>query len=294
MRWKESSNLLTDIIHFRFLLNAQQQLQAPKKKVAAVPAAIKAKQQQAAKEPSDPRFVREPKNFGIGNDLPPRTPLNRYVKWPKYVRIQRQRQVLKKRLKVPPAINQFSKTLDKNLATNLFKMLMKYRPEDKAQKKERLTEMAKDMAEGKESEVKKPVVVKYGINHITYLVEQGKAVLVVIAHDVDPIELVIWLPALCQRMNVPYCIVKGKARLGAVVHKKTATALALTGVKQEDKMEFSKIVEVIKSSYNERAKEHQRKWGGGIMGVKSQAKTAKRLRKLNKELGTAAAQEEKK
>lgn len=37
-----------------------------------------------------------------------------------------------------------------------------------------------------------------------------------IAHDVDPIELVVWLPALCRKMEIPYCIVKGKARLGAV------------------------------------------------------------------------------
>jgi large subunit ribosomal protein L7Ae len=46
--------------------------------------------------------------------------------------------------------------------------------------------------------------------------EQGKAQLVVIAHDVDPIELVVWLPALCRKMGVPYAIVKGKSRLGAV------------------------------------------------------------------------------
>ena len=38
----------------------------------------------------------------------------------------------------------------------------------------------------------------------------------VIAHDVDPIELVVWLPALCRKMEIPYCIVKGKSRLGAV------------------------------------------------------------------------------
>lgn len=37
-----------------------------------------------------------------------------------------------------------------------------------------------------------------------------------IAHDVDPIELVVWLPALCRKMEIPYCIVKGKARLGTV------------------------------------------------------------------------------
>jgi ribosomal protein L7Ae-like RNA K-turn-binding protein len=46
---------------------------------------------------------------------------------------------------------------------------------------------------------------------------QSKAQLVVIAHDVDPIELVVWLPALCRKMEVPYCIVKGKARLGSVL-----------------------------------------------------------------------------
>ena len=62
--------------------------------------------------------------------------------------------------------------------------------------------------EGKTTDKKKPVVVKYGLNHITTLVEEGKAQLVVIAHDVDPIELVIWLPALCRKMGVPYVIVK--------------------------------------------------------------------------------------
>lgn len=101
-------------------------------------------------------------------------------------------------------------------ATNLFKILLKYKPEDKAAKKERLVKKAQAEAEGKPSESKKPIVVKYGLNHVTYLIEQNKAQLVVIAHDVDPIELVVWLPALCRKMEVPYCIVKGKSRLGAV------------------------------------------------------------------------------
>lgn len=75
---------------------------------------------------------------------------------------------------------------------------------------------------------------------------QGKAQLVVIAHDVDPIELVVWLPALCRKMGVPYAIVKGKSRLGQIIHSKTATALCLTSVKNEDKHDFSKIVEAVK------------------------------------------------
>jgi len=52
----------------------------------------------------------------------------------------------------------------------------------------------------------------------TFDMLQGKAQLVVIAHDVDPIELVVWLPALCRKMGVPYAIVKGKSRLGQVRH----------------------------------------------------------------------------
>ena len=73
---------------------------------------------------------------------------------------------------------------------------------------ERLLGEAEAREAGKTVEKKKPVVVKYGINHITTLVENAKAQLVVIAHDVDPIELVVWLPALCKKMGVPYVIVK--------------------------------------------------------------------------------------
>eukprot|EP00252_Welwitschia_mirabilis_P004231 TRINITY_DN144_c0_g1_i2.p1 TRINITY_DN144_c0_g1~~TRINITY_DN144_c0_g1_i2.p1 ORF type:complete len:277 (-),score=47.23 TRINITY_DN144_c0_g1_i2:275-1054(-) len=252
---------------------------APKKLVSKVAASTKKK----APKVVNPLFEKRPKVFSIGGDLPPKRDLHRFVKWPRVVRIQRQRRILKQRLKVPPALNQFTKTLDKNLASNLFKMLLKYRPEDRAAKKERLLKKAQAEAEGKTIEVKKPIVVKYGINHVTYLVEQGKAQLVVIAHDVDPIELVVWLPALCRKMNVPYCIVKGKARLGTIVHKKTATALCLTSVKNEDKMEFSRIVEAIKANFNDKFDEYRRQWGGGIMGSKSQAKTKAKEKLLAKE-----------
>ena len=51
-------------------------------------------------------------------------------------------------------------------------MLLKYRPEDKVAKKERLLKRAQAEAEGKTVEAKKPIVVKYGLNHVTYLIEQ--------------------------------------------------------------------------------------------------------------------------
>lgn len=36
------------------------------------------------------------------------------MKWPKYVRVQRQKRILMMRLKVPPVIAQFNTTIDKN------------------------------------------------------------------------------------------------------------------------------------------------------------------------------------
>ena len=72
----------------------------------------------------NPLFEKRPKQFGIGGDLPPKKDLTRFVKFPKTVRIQRQKRILKQRLKVPPALNQFTKTLDKNLGTNAIRSLL--------------------------------------------------------------------------------------------------------------------------------------------------------------------------
>ena len=59
-------------------------------------------------------------------------------------------QILVQRLKVPPSINQFSKTLDKNQATELLKVLVKYQPEDKKAKQQRLKEIAAAKEAGKD------------------------------------------------------------------------------------------------------------------------------------------------
>lgn len=126
------------------------------------------------------------------------------------------------------------------------------------------------------------------MNHISKLCEQKKAQLVVIAHDVNPVELVIWLPAVCRKMDIPYCIVKSQSRLGALVHQKTATALALTSVRPEDRHEFSQLVTAVRQQFNENAKQIERQWGGGIMGVKSQAATNKMKRAIEKEMAKKA------
>jgi len=197
--------------------------------------------------------------------------------------MQRQKKILNMRLKVPPAIAQFQNTLDKNTATQSFRLLNKYRPETKPEKKERLTKEAEAIKDGKKKEdvSKKPYAVKYGLNHVVGLIENKKASLVLIANDVDPIELVIFLPALCRKMGVPYAIIKGKARLGTVVHKKTAAVLALTEVRGEDKSELSKLVTAVKEGYNEKYEEHRRHWGGGIMGAKANQRIAKKQKAID-------------
>lgn len=165
------------------------------------------------------------------------------------------------------------------------KLLEKYRPEDKKAKKERLRARAEAKAAGKADEPGKRLLsVRMGANAVTTLVEQKKAQLVVIAHDVDPIELVLFMPALCRRMGVPYCIIKGKARLGTLCRRKTCSAIALTGVNPEDKGALSKVVESIKTNFNDRFDEIRKHWGGGVVSNKSQARVAKLEKAKAKEL----------
>jgi hypothetical protein len=69
------------------------------------------------------------------------------VRWPKYITFQRQKRILYSRIKIPPIIAQFSSALERNQSKILFKLLKKYRPEDKKQKNERLLQEAKLKAE---------------------------------------------------------------------------------------------------------------------------------------------------
>jgi large subunit ribosomal protein L7Ae len=106
-------------------------------------------------------------------------------------------------------------------ASSLLKLLAKYSPETKKDKKVRLQKEAETKVADSAVKAKKgpkPIVLKFGLNHVTELVESEKAKLVIIAHDVDPIEMMIFLPALCRKKGIPFAFVKGKARLGKLVH----------------------------------------------------------------------------
>jgi len=229
-------------------------------------------------------FEKKPRNFGIGQDIPPKRDVTRFVRWPKYVVLQRQKRVLERRLKVPPTLNQFRKTLDTHTKNELFKFAARYRPETRKEKKKRLRATATKAAADTKKDAKKAgdtataakkrPELKFGIQRVTRLIESGRAKLVLIAHDVDPIEITLWLPTLCHKLDVPYCIVKGKAALGRLVGMKTATCLAFTGTRSDDKARFDKLIDSIRTTFNDKYDENRRHWGGMQMGRRSKVAKA--------------------
>lgn len=237
----------------------------------------------AKKAKKDPLFPARPRNYTIGNAIQHKRDLGRFVKWPRYVRVQRQRKILKTRLKVPPALEQFKAALDRNQAAEVFKLLAKYSPETKAEKRERIASAA--AASKKDGEA--PAVLKFGLNHVTQLIESKKAKLVAIANDVDPIELVVWLPALCRKMDVPYVIVKNRGRLGTLVHQKRAAVVALTKVNGADAARLESVTTMARAQFNDNA-DALRKWGGGKVGLKTQRKLEKREALIREELAKKA------
>lgn len=56
--------------------------------------------------------------------------------------------------------------------------------------------------------------VRRGVNEATKFAERGTAKLVIIADDVEPKEIVMHLPALCEEKKVPYAYVPSKLELG--------------------------------------------------------------------------------
>lgn len=85
---------------------------------------------------------------------------------------------------------------------------------------------------------------------------------------------------LCVTFTLP-----PQARLGTLVHQKNAAVLCLTAVNKEDESKLS----TLKSNFNAQFNEgFQRKWGGGIMGLKTQRKLEKRQKAIEAELAKKA------
>ncbi len=233
----------------------------------------KPKQKEKIKTVKHPLCQPNPKNFRFGNDVRPRIVKSRFVKFPRYVQLQRQKRILMKRLKCPPALAQFFDPLDKDTTKKVYKALENYTPETRKEKKERLKKEAKDQVKDKKDKKKdgkKPVSLKCGLNHVTYLVEQKRAKLVLIAADVDPIETVVFLPSLCKTMDIPYAIVPSKERLGFLANKKSCTCLALTDFK-DNAAELENLCKIFRERF-QGPPLHSRKPEKGFKAIQKEKK----------------------
>ncbi|VWU50085.1 60S ribosomal protein L7-3, putative [Hepatocystis sp. ex Piliocolobus tephrosceles] len=213
-------------------------------------------------------FEKKKRSTVIGVGVRRKRDLSKYIKFPKKIRIERKKRILLQRLKVPPAINQFNEVLRNAESQDLFNFLNNYKCESKQEKKKRLEEEANKLKADGKIKSKKPITVKCGIKYVTRTIERKQAKLVIIANDVLPIELVLFLPALCRLKGIPYCIVKNKAKLGLVARKKKATVLCLTEVNKAHEDRLNYFSELFMKRFNNNV-DVRRKWGGQKMSAKS-------------------------
>jgi len=105
-------------------------------------------------------------------------------------------------------------------------------PKEVAEKALEIVEIAKNSGK-----------IRRGMNEVTKIVERGHAKIVVIATDINPPEIVMHLPALCQEKQIP-CIFAGtKNDLGAASGLEVPTsAVAVLDVGEAQK-QLKDIVE---------------------------------------------------
>ena len=117
--------------------------------------------------------------------------------------------------------------------------------------------------------------IRRGTNEATKAIERGNAALVVIAKDVDPPEVVMHLPPLCEEKNIPYVKTSSKDELGraagidvrcaaiAIVKpgeaEKVIDEILGKGKKKEEKPKDSKKEEKKKEPKKEEPKKDEKK-----------------------------------
>jgi large subunit ribosomal protein L7Ae len=93
--------------------------------------------------------------------------------------------------------------------------------------------------------------IKKGTNETTKAVERGQAKLVAIAENVNPEEIVMHLPKLCEEKKVPYIFVKTKEELGKACGIEVSAATACIIEVGEGKKLYDEILEWIRKNTNQ-------------------------------------------
>ncbi len=87
--------------------------------------------------------------------------------------------------------------------------------------------------------------IKKGINETTKSIERGIARLVIVAEDVEPAEVIMYIPGLCDDRKAPYIFVPNKRELGTAAGIERPTAAVAIVVEGKAKDLVSDVVEKI-------------------------------------------------
>ncbi|KAI5181662.1 large subunit ribosomal protein L7Ae [Nematocida sp. AWRm80] len=162
--------------------------------------------------------------------------------------IRKKKAALEAALITPPAIEQFKQQMNTELKDKIEEIFMRYRPESPEDKAARLE---------KGEEKKQGPKVLFGIGEVVKSIERKRAKLVLIANNVDPLVVVLFLPALCKKMGVSYAIYDAKERLGAIVRRKSAACLAL----EEVVPGLEPLITEVNEQFSDRYQETMKTWG---------------------------------
>ena len=89
--------------------------------------------------------------------------------------------------------------------------------------------------------------IKKGTNEVTKAVERGTAKIVFIAQDINPKEIVMHLPALCEEKDIPLIPVPKKEDLGEAAGMSVPTAAIAITQEGEAKQIIKELTAKIKS-----------------------------------------------
>ena len=113
-----------------------------------------------------------------------------------------------------------------------------------------MAEVSKEMQEKAYEAIevaKKTGKLKKGVNEVTKVVERGQAKLVVIAKDIEPKEIVMHLPVLCEEKKCEYVYIPSKEELGRAVGINVSTASACIVEPGEAKGLLEEIIKKLKT-----------------------------------------------
>ena len=95
--------------------------------------------------------------------------------------------------------------------------------------------------------------IEKGTNEVTKAIERGKARLVAAAADVDPKEIVMHIPILCEEKDIPFVEIPTKQELGAALGLEVGCASGVVPEAGDAKAALDDAVKKLKALSKENA-----------------------------------------